>query len=651
VKADQRGRLLLFISVLVLAGVGQYYFARKPDNFWDGVIFYGLAAVLFLFLVRPNQPAVERPSDARAPMAWRHIVRGLFTVAGLVLGLLVVTQVGRSYDNYWPLFWFWVAAMGIYVLSFAGIQGWERIDVRSLGRSSGWEGALVVALVIGAFVLRAWHIETIPWTLGGDEGSQGLWARQVLQGQVKEIFGTGWLSVPNLSFFWQAGWLELAGDNILGLRLPWAVVGTLTVLGTYLLTRRLFGRWMALLTAFLLAVYHFHIHYSRLGSNQVADPLFTVWAIYFMVVGWQGNRRWAWAVSGIVAGLALYFYAGSRQVPVILLAVIVWASITEHDFLSGHRSDLLAMLGGFAIAAGPMLILFVRHPNEFNARVNQVGLIQSGLLDRIAELTGHSKLRVLLDQFKSAFFAFTFYRDRVAWYGASIPLMDFLASIFFMLGLVFSAFKLREWRYAVFVFWFILVIVFGGALTENPPSSQRLVSSAVPAVFFVAVALRELSRVLRDLLQMPELGRRLAVLAVAGVLAFISLRFYFVTYQESWTYGSFNAEVATRIGYYLRDLGAGWEEYFLGAPRMYADFGSTPFIAKGVSLYDVHEPLTGPPTFVDPNHNAVFVFLPERIGELSQIQETYPTGILEEVHRRDDPGEPLLFTAYKVEQK
>jgi len=150
---------------------------------------------------------------------------------------------------------------------------------------------LVLLLVVGAFALRAWRIDTIPWTLGGDEGSQGLWARDVIEGRLPNMFATGWLSVPNLSFFWQAGWFKLLGDNLIGLRLPWAVVGTFTVLGTYLLVRRQFDRRQALLTAFLLATYHFHIHYSRLGSNQVADPLFVVWVLYFMVVGWQGGWR------------------------------------------------------------------------------------------------------------------------------------------------------------------------------------------------------------------------------------------------------------------------------------------------------------------------------------------------------------------------
>ena len=129
----------------------------------------------------------------------------------------------------------------------------------------------------------------------------------------------------------------------------------------------------------------------------------------------------------------------------------------------------------------------------------------------------------------------------------------------------------------------------------------------------------------------------------------MGLRFYFDEYQRSWVYGSFNGEVATRIGYYFRDLGSDWQEYFFGVPRMHADFGSTSFIAKGNRLYDVRSPLTGPPSFVDSSQKAVFVFLPERANELAVIQKAYPNGVLEEVRRVGWQDGPLLFVAYRAE--
>jgi len=692
-------RWLLLAGAVGFAVLGQFYFARKPDNFWDGIVFYAVAVFCFLLLVRPVGGDAVAQVDSRSRWSAALAARTVLVVMALSLGVLAAARSARLNEDLarggsaWPVFWTWISAMVLYLAAFTRLPDlttarWvnrrQADEEPPLARASppaagssllararrwitvnGWELGLLLALLLGALALRAWRIDVIPWTLGGDEGSQGLWARDVLANRLPNMFDLGWLSVPNMSFYWQAAWFRLLGDGLVGLRLPWAVLGVMTVLGAYLLVRRLFDRSLAFLTAFLLATYHFHIHYSRLGSNQVADPLFMVWALYFLVLGWrrevagavkaQMGPRWSWALSGLIAGLGFYFYAGSRQVLVIMLAVLVWAALTDRDFLPRQMSNLLVLLGGFLVSVGPMALLALRDPANFNARVNAVGIFQSGWLEREMGVTGRSAASLLGEQLRKAFLAFNFYKDRVSWYGPrTIPLMDFFASILFVFGLAASIARMLKWRYAVFVIWFVVVIALGGALTENPPSSQRLVSSAVPAVFFVAVALRKLAAALRGLLGWPEFGRHAVAVALAAILAFVSVRFYFGDYQSSWVYGNANAEVATRVGYYLRDLGPGWEEYFFGVPRMYADFGSTPFIAKGVPLKDVWDPLNGPPSFADSGLKKVFIFLPERLDELKWVRQAYPGGVEEPVYRIDidettNDQLPLLFVAYRVE--
>lgn len=647
------GRWALLLACLLFALLGQYYFAKRPEFFWDGVVFYAISAFCLVWLGRlPGAPSAElsgKPGRTRGE--WARL--GL-TGAGLLLGAVAVFQLREPPQDYWPAFWTWLAGiLFCLVATLPGLtDGWAgfRGAMRGIGL---WEVLAVLALAVLALALRGWKIDTIPWTVGGDEGSQGLWARDVIAGRSPNMFGLGWLSVPNMSFYWQAAWFRVLGDDLVGLRMPWAVVGSATVIGTYLLVRRLFDRPLALLTAFLLAVYNYHIHYSRLGSNQIADPLFTVWALYFMVVGLQSKRAWPWAVSGIISGLAFYFYAGSRQVPVIIVAALLSIAITDMARLRERRAGLLAMIVLFLVTVGPMALNAIQSPNDFNARINAVGIFQSGWLDREVEITGRSKTALLLDQVRKAFGAFNIYPDRVVWYGATIPLLDFLASIFFVLGAVLGVLRLRQWRYGIFVLWFVLVIGIGGALTENPPSSQRLVSSTVPVVFFIAVAIVQFVEIFGSLTNSGRPARLVLGGALAIILSVTGLRYYFGTYQNSWIYGSFNGEVATRLGYYLRELGPSYEEYFFGAPRMWAEFGSTPFIAKDVPIYDVKEPFSGTALdFVNPDRKAVFVFLPERIGELDLVRQLAPGGTVEEVRRiPGDWSRPILFTAYRVDHR
>jgi hypothetical protein len=69
------------------------------------------------------------------------------------------------------------------------------------------------------------------------------------------------------------------------------------------------------------------------------------------------------------------------------------------------------------------------------------------------------------------------------------------------------------------------------------------------------------------------------------------------------------------------------------------------FLAPGVIGYDVVEPLGSPPDFVDGSRGAVFIFLPERLGELSWVQQAFPDRQPREFY---DSAGRLWFTAYEV---
>jgi hypothetical protein len=77
----------------------------------------------------------------------------------------------------------------------------------------------------------------------------------------------------------------------------------------------------------------------------------------------------------------------------------------------------------------------------------------------------------------------------------------------------------------------------------------------------------------------------------------------------------------------------------------YWGFGSQKFLAPQIEGQDVVEPLDTPPGFVDTGRSAVFVFLPERIGELTWVRGAFPAGRVREFY--DTEGR-LRFTAYEV---
>ena len=73
--------------------------------------------------------------------------------------------------------------------------------------------------------------------------------------------------------YWQSLGMKLFGMGLVGFRATSAIVGALTVPGLYFLVRTLFDRKTAVLAALFLATFPPHLQFSRIGINNIADPL------------------------------------------------------------------------------------------------------------------------------------------------------------------------------------------------------------------------------------------------------------------------------------------------------------------------------------------------------------------------------------------
>ncbi len=428
-------------------------------------------------------------------------------------------------------------------------------------------------------------------------------------------------------------------------------MGTLTILTSFLLVRRLFETRLALVTAVILATYHYHIHYSRLGSNQIADPFFISLALFFLARALDGKKRLDWALSGSITGMALYVYAGARLTPIIITAVLVYRFLLEpRRFWHKHKWGLAVGMVAFFIVAAPMLQYAVRFPGEFNARLNQVGILQSGWLEREIEILGEPVWSILFDQFRRAALAFNYYPDRTVWYGLREPLLDPFFGAIFLLGLIYGTLQLFNRRVgpriAPMVAWWWGGMILGGMFTESPPSSQRLIALAVPVSFFIAYAMWELVQLAGQSFKNITTNAAIAI----GVLlfAFISLNTYFVDYTPQQLYGGRNAEMATQIAPRLNELKDENQFYFVGAPWMYWGFATLPYLVPEAEAEDILDPLSEPipENLVRRDKGSVFIVIPPRIDELELLARAYPHGVREEVYSSIDGGH--MVTLFKV---
>jgi 4-amino-4-deoxy-L-arabinose transferase-like glycosyltransferase len=660
-KNMRRAGLPLLLICLLAALAGQYYFAQLRDRFWDGVFFYALAVACFvrLLTLRPEPAGGERGTPFWSRL-WQGVRQHPLRAWALAIALITsytairLNEAGRPGEA--VLFWLSSVAAGI--LAWAGLRAetgpGEPSSAEAAAGDAGptagpllrWEVLAVVGCTALALLLRLVRLGTVPYVISGDEASMGLEAVNVLEGRLVDPFATGWLSHPTLYFFMLSGPVALLGRNAWGLRLLSPLVGTAAVPLLYFLARRLLDRRIALAGMVLLACSHLSIHFSRLGINNIYDPLFGLVAFFFLVRGLQEGRLIDFALSGAALAVAQFFYMGARLLPVMVAAFFLlwWVQRPRERRLFGPG----AVLGGtFLLTGAPLLRFFLLHPADFMARVRIVGIIQSGWLQSEQAVTGKTALGLLWDQLRKSLLAFNYTVDPTSWYAAPIPYLDFVSAVLFVLGLVVL---LRHWRrmgHLVVHVWFWLCLFVGGMLVENPPSSPRFVIF-MPAVCLIAgMGLVALLDTAGKLLPAPRPWLNRALVAVLAIAALLNVQFYFLQYTPSGAFGGLNTEVGTRVGDYLQAEEPGSQVYFFGPPRMWVNYATIPFLAPGMALADVEQPLPGPPVPPLGAGDTLFIALPERAGELYWVEQAYPQGRYSEYRGHEGT---VLFAVYRVDR-
>lgn len=541
----------------------------------------------------------------------------------------------------------WAASIALYAGAVLYGRGTSPSRPPAPAPSSIVVGTLIALGVVGLVLRVAW-LGSVPFVLGGDEAGQGLETLRVLSGEIGSPFALGRLSMPTATFFVNAVSVWLLGPSTTALRLPWALIGSATVLVTYGLTARVLGdRATALTAAALLAFYHYHLHYSRLALNNIADPLLVGVALLFLFRALDRKGCADWLGTGLVCGAALYAYPGARLTLGVVALTLACAAWVQRMPPRREVRGWLVALGAFALVAAPMIQYGLRFPDDFNARINQVGILHNGWLVNEIALRQQGAAAILTDQFLRAALAFHAYPDRTVQYGLPEPLLDPLFGALFAAGLVLATIRtVRTSDVGLFgmLVWWWSAVIFGGMLTDTTPSSPRLVTTTVPVCVFTAYGISAVATRLAAWTRVPAPAVRVAAVALFGAF---SLHGYFVVFTPQRIAGGPHAELSTVLGPRLTALPPSTAVFFHGAPAMHADFPTLSYLARDVRIDDVADPLAGalPATMTDAG-DAMFVILPHRSEDLAVLQRALGPGTVEALHSGGDGR--LMATLYRV---
>ncbi|HKY52666.1 MAG TPA: glycosyltransferase family 39 protein, partial [Anaerolineales bacterium] len=196
---------------------------------------------------------------------------------------------------------------------------------------------IVLSFVLAvAFLLRTISLSAHPYPWSGDEASIGLEARRILNGEVTNFFDTGWSSQSNWSFVPTAISEMIFGQNIFAVRMASALAGTLAVLFVYLTARVLFNLEIGLMAGAFLATLPYNVHFSRIGVSNIVDGLMSSLLFWLIAKAIKDDDPRYYYSAGIVGGLCIYTYAGTRLALLLATAAFLFVIIRQRGYLFSH---------------------------------------------------------------------------------------------------------------------------------------------------------------------------------------------------------------------------------------------------------------------------------------------------------------------------
>lgn len=250
---------------------------------------------------------------------------------------------------------------------------------------------ILTAIIILAGVLRFFSLGTNPPGLNWDEVSHGYNAYSILKTGQDE-----WGQFFPLTNFRAYGdyplplymYLAMPGIALFGLgeftaRIPSAFFGSLLVLLTYLLSKRILkNSRLSLLSAFLLAISPWSMMISRQVLQATPAIFFLALGVWLFLKGVSEKKYWT-ILGATSMGISAYGYHNTRILaPLIFLALVFF----YRKILFENITKFVATLVVAALFFVPLV--FILTSGQGSARSSWVGILDQGAINRINEARG-----------------------------------------------------------------------------------------------------------------------------------------------------------------------------------------------------------------------------------------------------------------------
>ena len=212
---------------------------------------------------------------------------------------------------------------------------------------------ILLLIIFLASFLRLWKLSVNPVSLFGDELDLGYQAYSVLktgQDYSGNILPVHFHSLAEwrtpLYLYSAVPTVAVFGISPLGVRLPAAIFGILSVLGMYLLVKELLSYGMpqvnkhprALFAAFLMAISPWGLQYSRAGFEVTLLLVLTIFGLWLFIKSLNAGGKLLW-LSVILLTLTPWVYSTAKFFTPMLLVFLFFTF--RKEIFSFRRVDLI----------------------------------------------------------------------------------------------------------------------------------------------------------------------------------------------------------------------------------------------------------------------------------------------------------------------
>lgn len=381
----------------------------------------------------------------------------------------------------------------------------------------------LLALLVISFLLRSIGLSVLPPGFHTDEhGTAEFVQRHVLnplsRGQTVNPFMIDSKFQPAFyDYIWRLS-IGLFGFTASGARMSSAIAGALAVLAVFFMVNEMAGRRLAWLTAILMAVYHYHIHWSRIALDNIWVTLWLPLTIALFLRGWHKGWSGYAVLAGLCLGFTAYFYAGGYFI-LILLPILAWQEWKKTQNRICFTIYCGKMLAVATVVAAPIIVFAARYPDQFYFRPSELLAWNTEYVRSALGSVTFTNWDILVYQFSHSFGAYNYYSEITGFYKPGVPFLFGLASVVFLWGIAWAIYKRQYFP----LIWLVLVTVMGGMMSAGTPGSSHFIG-VIPAVcWLVAIPLDWLA----------DNGRIHWAYTLLFMIALTDLIFYFVVYKSN----------------------------------------------------------------------------------------------------------------------